>query len=124
MLLDLALSSGADAEVAGLRRPERGRDRGHPLRVAPRRALDAMPPDGGLLYVVLTDGAGEEPLRPSGEQVLRRPERPYECMGLSRRVSWTEHGHDLLANLYLGPEASAQRRAELAQAFDSLVVRK
>jgi len=88
----------------------------------PRRAIDALPRDGALLYVVATDSRRGGP-RPAGATVLRAPERPYECMGVSRRAHWAEHGQAYLANLYLGPDAPASRRAELARAFDSLVVR-
>jgi hypothetical protein len=90
----------------------------------PRRAIDAMPPDGAWLYVTVADGPGEERARPSGAEVLARPARPYECRGVSRRASWTEQGTGVLANLYLGPDASPARRAQLERAFDSLVVRE
>lgn len=93
----------------------------------PRAALDAMPPGGAWLYVFEhgpTTRAHDSPPRPTGAEALRRRAAPYECLGRSRMVRWHEDGRRFQAHLYLGRQASPQRRRELAAAFDSLVAER
>ena len=96
---------------------------------SPRAALEAMPPDGGLLYLFEYRDLNATQMRrfPRHRPALRlreRERRSYECAGESWLVMWQENGRALQAHAYLGPRAGARRRAELRAAFRSLVVER
>jgi hypothetical protein len=86
----------------------------------PRAAIDAMPDDGAFIYVLEHAGRGSAPER-TGELTLG-PETAYECMGLSRMVSWRQNGRALQAFVYLGRRASPELEREARSILNSIQV--
>jgi hypothetical protein len=87
----------------------------------PRAAIDALPPDGALIYVfeyVGVEAFARLPER-SGELVLEPP-AAWECLGESRMVRWRDHGRVLQAHVYLGSRAGEERLGEARSIVDSI----
>jgi hypothetical protein len=113
---------GEALAVASYPIPDRPPDR----NCTPKAAIDALPHDGALLYLFEYFSPNATQLRrfPVTRPYLRlsrRATRPYECLGTSELVRWRERGRAFQAHLYLGRDATAQRRRELRAVFDSLL---
>ncbi|MCW2991835.1 MAG: hypothetical protein JWM73_2429 [Solirubrobacterales bacterium] len=91
----------------------------------PRAALDRIGPGDAFVYAFAYTGhvtAGLFPPRPEHFALDPDTLAPYECMGESYLLRWSEHGRALQAHVYLGAGASAERRAEALRFLDDLVI--
>jgi hypothetical protein len=90
----------------------------------PRGARD-LPADGAFAFVFEYVGLNRtQRMRfPGFQRFSLRPKdrRAYECFGDSWLFRWRERGRTFQAHAYLGPEAGANRRAELRAALRSIV---
>ena len=90
-------------------------------------ALRQMPDTGALLFMFEYRGptrhqAAKTPARPKHFRLDARSLGNYECMGRSYLIRFRDHGRVFQAHIYLGARASAQTRAKVLDALDSLVV--
>jgi hypothetical protein len=89
----------------------------------PRAAIDALPPDGALIYLLeYTEGRGAGFPEAEGGREFGS-ERNYECMGLSRMARWRQGGRAFQAHLNLGPRASEELLDEARSIVNSITIR-
>jgi hypothetical protein len=92
---------------------------------APSKALAAMPPGGGLLFMFEYRGPTRHdldgvPARPAHFRLDRRTLLPYECLGRSYMVRFRDHRRVLQAHVYLGRRAGSGVRRAILAVLDSL----
>jgi hypothetical protein len=91
----------------------------------PTQAIDAMPADGAFAFVFEYRGLNRrQRARFPGYprfSLRAKDRRAYECFGESWQFRWRDRGRPFQAHAYLGPDASAPRRAELLAALRSIV---
>ncbi len=92
---------------------------------APSAALDALPPQGVLAWVILygdTQGNAFPP-RPAGFSLDPSTLAPYECSGVpSFMFRFSDQGRDFQVHVVLGPKASDADRDMLLASLSSMVV--
>jgi hypothetical protein len=89
----------------------------------PRAAIDALPATGAFIYLLEYEDLAprwKERIPERTGPLTLGPERPYECMGPSRMVTWRDHGRAFQANVYLGARASDRLRRDAVSILNSI----
>lgn len=75
----------------------------------PMRTVNAIPPDGALLFVFDYTGRTRPrfPRRPDRFILPRGEHQPYECAGVGHLLRFRERGRSVQAHVSLGPRAEA-----------------
>jgi hypothetical protein len=89
----------------------------------PRTAIDALPPDGALIYLLEYTESRSAGFPEAGGGREFGPERNYECLGPSRMARWRQGGRAFQAHLILGPRASEELLDEARSIVNSITIR-
>jgi hypothetical protein len=90
----------------------------------PRAAIDAMPPDGALIYLFeYADATSFERIPERIGPLTPGPEQYFECLGKSRMVRWKDKGRVFQAHIYLGPRAGGELQDDVMSVLNSIQAR-